>query len=383
MGQNIKLNSAIDYMLETTTLAIYLLFITQYLRNNLNVSGRFIPFLNNPGTSPAFSGPALPANTAREKGQRQVAKEVEAKVEKQQSLQSLHSGLLGSALSDVGQNNNLALLISNRVVQSAENLTGFSETTRQLPSIYSDKKFFHRLAGIIDGDGNFDIRKDAKGSLVLKAIRIKLHNRDLKILTHIQNKLHMGRIRTTNNNPHSIYIISTKAQMSYIIKNINGLIRLKVESFQKACTLCDINWTEANYIIEQNDPYFAGLVDTDGSIVFNSTNNRIECALEFKYSTHSSKLCLDNVIPNAKPAVSYRNHQSRITKGLVHKSICFKYQNVSAMLPIYDFFMVNRLYSDFKFYRVTQIPKFIEIRQFHNSEFYSPEFKLYSQFLLD
>ena len=34
------------------------------------------------------------------------------------------------------------------------------------------------------------------------------------------------------------------------------------------------------------------------------------------------------------------------------------------MLPLYNYFMVNRLFSDFKFYRVTQIKKFIEIRDF-------------------
>ena len=43
------------------------------------------------------------------------------------------------------------------------------------------------------------------------------------------------------------------------------------------------------------------------------------------------------------------------------------------------YFMKNRLYSDFKFYRVSQIKNFIEIR---NSEFDSVEFKIYSDFVL-
>ena len=41
--------------------------------------------------------------------------------------------------------------------QSAENCKGFSETARQLPGI-EDYKFWNWFAGIIDGDGNFDIR---------------------------------------------------------------------------------------------------------------------------------------------------------------------------------------------------------------------------------
>lgn len=40
--------------------------------------------------------------------------------------------------------------------------------------------------------------------LVLKAIRIKLHNRDIRILSYIQNTLHIGRIRSDKNKPHSM-----------------------------------------------------------------------------------------------------------------------------------------------------------------------------------
>jgi hypothetical protein len=43
--------------------------------------------------------------------------------------------------------------------QSAENCKGFSETARQLPGT-EDYKFWNWFAGIIDGDGNFDIRID-------------------------------------------------------------------------------------------------------------------------------------------------------------------------------------------------------------------------------
>ena len=67
---------------------------------------------------------------------------------------------------------------------------------------------------------------------VIKQIRIKLHNRDIRILRRIQDYLHIGRIRTDKNKPYSMYIVSTKEDMTYIIKNLNGLIRLKVPSFK-------------------------------------------------------------------------------------------------------------------------------------------------------
>ena len=53
------------------------------------------------------------------------------------------------------------------------------------------------------------------------------------------------------------------------------------------------------------------------------------------------------------------------------------------MVPLYNYFMLNRLYSDFKFFRVSQIKNFVQIRHFKNSDFNSVEFKIYSDFVLN
>jgi hypothetical protein len=77
---------------------------------------------------------------------------------------------------------------------------------------------------------------------VIKKIRIKLHNRDIRILRRIQDYLHIGRIRADKNKPYPMYIVSTKEDMTYIIKNLNGLIRLKVASFKEACVLYNMGY---------------------------------------------------------------------------------------------------------------------------------------------
>lgn len=302
----------------------------------------------------------------------------------------------------LSENNNKSVISLYSNILSAENLSdniseikGFSETIRQLFSFNKKQSqeynFWHWFAGIIDGDGNFDIRKtktsiknnlDHNNTFKLKEIRIKLHNRDIKILTRIQDKLHVGRIRLDKNKPHVIYSISKKKDMEYIINNINGLIRLKVDSFKKACIYLNIDYKEANYDIEPYDPYLAGLVDTDGSIVFNYTANRIECNLEFKYNEYSNKLNLNNVIPNYKPCVLYKKHHLH-SYNKIYKSIAFKYQTVNGMIFLYDYFMINKLYCDFKFYRISKIKEFIKIRSFHNKPNNSLEFKIYSNFILD
>ena len=280
------------------------------------------------------------------------------------------------------QNNDITISSELMSTQSAENCKGFSETTRQLPDI-EDSKFWNWFAGIIDGDGNFDIRKDPiSKKRVLKQIRIKLHNRDIRILTRIQNYLHIGRIRTDKNKPYSRFIVSTKDTMKYILEHLNGLIRLKVPGFKEACSLYNLDYIEADYNIKLYDPYYAGLIDTDGSIVFNYAGNRIECNLELEYNEYSSKLNFDNILLNTKPSIVNRKRSSDINDR-EFSSIAFKFQNVNNMLFIYDYFMHNRLYSDIKFYRVSKIKPFMEIRRYKTSNKGTIEHKIYSDFVLD
>lgn len=170
--------------------------------------------------------------------------------------------------------------------------------------------------------------------------------------------------------------------MKYIINKLNGIIKIKLNNFKKACDYLEIEMKTPNYNLKLYDPYFAGLIDTDGSIVFNYPSNRIECNLELKYNEYTKKLNLDNVIPNYKPNVYLRN--KKITgKDTQYHSICFKFQTVKGMVYLYDYFLKNRLYSDFKFYRVTKIKSFINIRDYNHEPRGSIEFKIYSNFLLD
>ena len=92
------------------------------------------------------------------------------------------------------------------------------------------------LAGIMDGDGNFDLRRNPNTKqLVLKQIRIKVHSRDIQILTQVKNILQCGRIRESKKTPNITYIVSTKKEMKSLVNIVNGLIRIKVDSFKIAC----------------------------------------------------------------------------------------------------------------------------------------------------
>ena len=99
-----------------------------------------------------------------------------------------------------------------------------------------------------------------------------------------------------------------------------------------------------------------------------------------KENEYSKNLNLSNVIPNCKPYILHRTHKN---SKKIYYSIAFKYQNVKDMIYIYDFFMKNRLYSDFKFYRVSKIKPFLEIRDFKYLPKDSLEFIKYREFILD
>lgn len=283
--------------------------------------------------------------------------------------------------------NDINALENSISVQSAENRTlrgkGFSETARQLPEDGLDK-FWPWFAGVIDGDGNFDIRyNNLRTKKVLKQIRIKLHNRDIRILNRIQNLLHIGRIIKDKNNPYCTYIVSDKISMMFLIRKLNGNIRLKVPGFKEACFLYNIDYIKANYILKENDPYFSGLIDSDGSIVFNYAGNRIECNLELEYNEYSSRLNLDHLIPGCKPTILFRKKASTKKGPKIYNSIAIRYQNVKSMLYVYNYFMINRLYCNIKFYRISKIKPFLEIRKYKNFTKGSVEQKKYSHFLID
>lgn len=250
---------------------------------------------------------------------------------------------------------------------------GTSETIRVLS--LKQKEW---LAGVIDGDGNFDIRNINK-KRVLKSIRVKLSVRDLRILLHIKDLLKCGTIRGAGKNLF-IYQISNRAGMIKFLELINGNIRLKSLRFEEACLLLGIKFIPADFKIPKNSAYLSGLIDTDGSIVYNSLGNRIELNLELKWNEYSEKLDLSDVIEGYSPKVSKLIKRNQ-TRNKIFYSLRFSYNTVSGMPFVYNYIKNNRLYSDFKFYRGMKIKSFLEIRQFKNYSVDSYEYLTYKKFL--
>ncbi len=260
--------------------------------------------------------------------------------------------------------------------QSAGNQTfnlgvGSSETTRAL----SDNEW---LAGVLDGDGNFDVRVN-NNKKVLKSIRITQAPRDAKVLYRVKSLLQTGSIRSKGPNA-LVYTVSHLQGMTNCVNMINGHMRIKLSGFKEACAFLNIPYIQASSIIPKNSSYLAGLIDSNGSFVFNYPGNRIELHLEFKQTEDTMNLDFNQVIEGAKPTVhKYIKKNQNIDK--IFYSIRFSYACVSSMLPIYQYLLKNRCYSEFKFFRGMKILKFLEIRNFQLYPEDSSEFKIYNHFL--
>lgn len=256
--------------------------------------------------------------------------------------------------------------------QSAGNTTCRTSETLCLRSI-------EYIAGVIDGDGNFDVRS-INGVLRLKAIRVKLAVRDVRIVARIKSLLNCGKLRYNKN--LVTWSVSNIADMRKIVMLLNGHLRLKVPGFHKACACVGITPKLPNPKIMPQSGYLYGLIDTDGTVVFNYPSNRIELILELKKTIYSTALDLTDAIPGATVRVLPLVKRNQ-TKGKIFYSVRFSFDTVENMIHIYNFVMGFRLYSDFKFYRVSKIPTFLKIRHYKNEPLGSIEHRAYSKWVLD
>jgi hypothetical protein len=237
---------------------------------------------------------------------------------------------------------------------SAGNSYGTSETIRALSA--KDKEW---LAGIIDGDGNFDIRVINKKK-VLKSLRITQSVRDSRILYRVKDLLKGGSIKLRGNRI-LIYTLSRQELTRPCLDAINGNIRIKIPGFTAACQSLGIDYIKASNIIPQNSYYLAGLIDTDGIISYNFASNRIELNIELKQNQFTSNLDFSQVIPDSVPKVLSLIKRNQSANKTFY-SIRFSYSTVQDMLPLYKYLKNHRLYCDLKFFRGMQIKRFLELR---------------------
>lgn len=148
------------------------------------------------------------------------------------------------------------------------------------------KKFNEWLAGLIDGDGCFQLSKKGYASL-----EITMEVRDKHCLFQIKDKFG-GSVKVKEGLNWLRYRLHDKIGITNLINGVNGLIRNPIRLLQLA-KLCEKYQIELIYPnqLEYNNGWLSGFLDSDGSIYLNKESTQI-----FITASQKNKLILDPLI---------------------------------------------------------------------------------------
>jgi len=151
------------------------------------------------------------------------------------------------------------------------NISGYlSLEDNPLKSKNKPDSFFEWLAGVIDGDGYFNLSKGGTARLI-----ITMDIRDKSALYEIKHKLG-GSIYTIANANALKYQLSHKKGLIVLINGVNGLIRNPTRMLQmnKLCLKYGIELLYPKPLTFNNG-WLSGFIDSDGSVYMNEASGQV------------------------------------------------------------------------------------------------------------
>jgi hypothetical protein len=203
-----------------------------------------------------------------------------------------------------------------------------------------DNRFNQWLAGLIDGDGCFQLSKKGYASL-----EIVTQLRDKNCLFQIKQRLG-GSIKLRSGDNHLRYRMHHKKGMLDVISAVNGEIRNPIRLLQlnKICDKYNIPLNQISPLTYENG-WLSGFMDSDGSIYLNE-----ESAQMYITAGQKNKYLLD-MLCNLYGGTVYIEKNS-------YKWVVFKKSEVTKLL---DYFKLCPCRSA-KDKRIKSIKKFYELR---------------------
>jgi hypothetical protein len=207
-------------------------------------------------------------------------------------------------------------------------------------------KFDEWLAGIIDGDGCFQVSKKGYASL-----EIVTQLRDKRILYLIKQK-YGGSVKLHAGDNYLRYRLHHEAGLLNLINGVNGIMRNPIRILQlgKICNLYGIELKDTQPLTYYNG-WLAGFFDSDGSIYFNDKSGQI-----FITATQKNRFILDALVE------LYGGTIYPMIKQGAFKWTCYKKKEILSLVN--DYFKVNPCRSE-KLTRLTMANRFYELRQLH------------------
>jgi len=203
-----------------------------------------------------------------------------------------------------------------------------------------DKRFNQWLAGLIDGDGCFQLSKKGYASLEIVA-----HIRDKNCLYQIKQKFG-GAVKLRTNLNHLRFRMHHKQGMLDIIKAVNGEIRNPIRLLQlnKICGKYNIPVLKPTPLTYEN-AWLSGFFDSDGSIYLNLKSSQM-----YITACQKNKYLLDILC--------------ELYGGSIYiEKISFKWivYTKSEIIKLLEYFKLNPCRSA-KLNRINAVPKYYELR---------------------
>jgi len=210
-----------------------------------------------------------------------------------------------------------------------------------LPSNNEDKKFNQWLAGLIDGDGCFQLSKKGYASL-----EIIMETRDKHCLFQVKQKFG-GSVKLRSGVKWLRYRLHHKEGILNLISAVNGEIRnpIRIDQMTKICNKYNIPVIEPESLTYKNG-WLSGFIDSDGSVYLNLKSSQVLISVGQKY-----KYLLNNLPPLYGGTI--------YVEKLSFKWIVFKKEEI---LNLIEYFRIYPLKSGKKF-RILGLKRYYELRE--------------------
>jgi len=165
------------------------------------------------------------------------------------------------------------------------------------------------LAGVIDGDGYFNLSKKA-----IARFTVVMDTRDKQVLYEIKHKFG-GSIYTIANANALRYQLTGKKGLITLINAVNGLVRNPTRMLQmnKLCVKYEIELLYPKPLT-YNNGWFSGFMDSDGSIYLNQTSGQI-----FISAAQKNKYLLEPLIQLYSGRVDIASPKTEAFKYIIYR----------------------------------------------------------------
>ena len=167
---------------------------------------------------------------------------------------------------------------------------GISEAIRLFPTEkdikLSDKKFSQWLAGVIDGNGCFQLSKEGYASL-----EIVMESRDKQCLYLIKQKFG-GSVKVKANVNWLRYRLHHKKGLNFLVDKVNGFLRdpNRILQLGKICEKYNIP-VKPSEKLTYDSAWLSGFFDSEGSIYINVASSQV-----FITASQKNRFILDDLV---------------------------------------------------------------------------------------